>query len=506
MAETTPLVLTITQAGQAAAWLANSQGLHVEISHIAIGTGAYTVPAAPAPVTALQAETGRFAIAGGEQVSDTQVHITALATGETGYWINEIGAILADGTLLALWSDPAQSLAYKGAGQAVLLALDLILTALPAGSVSVVVDGNLSLSYAIELAQIAGAQIDAMRRDLEHRAVSGAGGLTWTGGGSVSSVGLSLPAEFVVAGSPISSFGTFAVSKMAQAPNTAWMGPAAGDPAAPGFRGLLAADIPGLPASKIISGVFDISLIPLAAVPTLVQVPNETARFDLTIADIQIGDTVYQEDTSQLFYVVDVNNLDNSTGYRDYNAVVYWATILGKPPFITAISALAPSANKFLHFNESADAELSDISSYILSVLNSVDLGSFLNNAGMPSANQWDYTVALSDETTDLAVSASAVRTFRMPCGVTGTSIRLSVNAAPSGASIIVNVKKNGVGIFGTMVSIDAGEETSVTAAVPMVLSDTDWNDDAKMEIFITQVGSIIKGKGLKITFIGDRT
>lgn len=65
------------------------------------------------------------------------------------------------------------------------------------------------------------------------------------GSGSVTSVGLSLPAEFSIAGSPITTTGTLAVTKANENANTVWSGPATGAPAQPAFRALVAADLPG---------------------------------------------------------------------------------------------------------------------------------------------------------------------------------------------------------------------------------------------------------------------
>ena len=63
------------------------------------------------------------------------------------------------------------------------------------------------------------------------------------GGGSVTSVALTVPTEFTVSGSPVTSSGTLAVSKSTQSANTVWAGPASGSAAAPTFRALVAADI-----------------------------------------------------------------------------------------------------------------------------------------------------------------------------------------------------------------------------------------------------------------------
>lgn len=68
---------------------------------------------------------------------------------------------------------------------------------------------------------------------------------TGTGSGSVSSVGLTMPAMFTVANSPITSFGSLGVTLASQSANLVFAGPASGSSAAPTFRALVNADLTG---------------------------------------------------------------------------------------------------------------------------------------------------------------------------------------------------------------------------------------------------------------------
>ena len=85
----------------------------------------------------------------------------------------------------------------------------------------------------------------------------GNGVLSWTtitggGGGSVTSVGLSLPSIFTVSGSPVTSSGTLTGTLATQVKNSIFAGPSAGVDAAPTFRSLVDDDIPNvLTVSKI---------------------------------------------------------------------------------------------------------------------------------------------------------------------------------------------------------------------------------------------------------------
>ena len=66
------------------------------------------------------------------------------------------------------------------------------------------------------------------------------------GGGTVTSVALSLPSIFTVSGSPVTSSGTLTGSLATQSANLVFAGPSSGSAAAPTFRSLVAADIPAL--------------------------------------------------------------------------------------------------------------------------------------------------------------------------------------------------------------------------------------------------------------------
>lgn len=64
------------------------------------------------------------------------------------------------------------------------------------------------------------------------------------GSGTVTSVGLAVPAEWSVSGSPVTTSGTITISEATQTANTVYAGPTSGGAAAPGFRALVAADVP----------------------------------------------------------------------------------------------------------------------------------------------------------------------------------------------------------------------------------------------------------------------
>ena len=113
---------------------------------------------------------------------------------------------------------------------------------------------------------------------------------------------------------------------------------------------------------------------------------------------------------------------------------------------------------------------------------------------------------AVSDETTDIATGTGNL-TMRMPHGMTLTEVRASVTTAPVGSTIIIDVNQNGSSIFTTdLLSIDAGEKTSTSAAISANITTSALTDDAEITIDIDQVGSTTAGSGLKIYLIGTKS
>lgn len=117
------------------------------------------------------------------------------------------------------------------------------------------------------------------------------------GSGTVTSVGLTMPAEFNVTGSPITSNGAFAVA-WANAPGTSWFGNDTGGSATPAFKTteIPGALIPDLDAAKITTGVFDPDLLPVAVGVGVSHapgaVPDPEASGDVT--DYLARDMTYQ--------------------------------------------------------------------------------------------------------------------------------------------------------------------------------------------------------------------
>ena len=88
-------------------------------------------------------------------------------------------------------------------------------------------------------------------------------------------------------------------------------------------------------ASKITSGTIDIDRLPKAALERMVVVADDTARFKLTTATAQVGDTVKVTATNKMYLVKDDSKLSTEAGYEPYTAgsasSVPWSGITGRP-------------------------------------------------------------------------------------------------------------------------------------------------------------------------------
>lgn len=78
--------------------------------------------------------------------------------------------------------------------------------------------------------------------------------------------------------------------------------------------------IPQVDASVVTKGTLPLSVLPQGALERLVRVENQTARFELTTGDVQLGDSVLQLDTNIMYVVIDTAELDNAAGYQEYAA------------------------------------------------------------------------------------------------------------------------------------------------------------------------------------------
>lgn len=158
---------TITTAGLQAVFNATNNGLEARIASVGLGDASYTPNQNR---TQLSAEKNRIPIASGKLAAPTQIHMSVIDDSDKTFWVREVGFYLEDGTLFAVYSEAGSALAYKSPDVDLLLAFDLALTGVPAGSVTIVDQGaDLNILVAPELARMAAAQISNMRRYLKQK-------------------------------------------------------------------------------------------------------------------------------------------------------------------------------------------------------------------------------------------------------------------------------------------------------------------------------------------------
>jgi hypothetical protein len=156
-------------------------------------------------------------------------------------------------------------------------------------------------------------------------ATGGGGG----GSGTVTSVALSAPAQFTVAGSPITSAGTLALSWATQTANLVFAGPTTGSAAVPGFRSLVVADIPTL--NQNTTGT-------AANVTGTVAIGNggtgqtgKTAAFNALSPLTTLGDIPYHDGTDVVRLAGNTTTTRKflrQTGTGTVSAAMVWDTIL----------------------------------------------------------------------------------------------------------------------------------------------------------------------------------
>jgi len=118
----------------------------------------------------------------------------------------------------------------------------------------------------------------------------------------------------------------------------------------------------------------------------------------------------------------------------------------------------------------------------------------------------------ITDETTEIT-TGDAKKTFRMPYVFYLEDIKASLTTAPSFTSssssssssdaekFTIDIRKNGVSIFTTKLTIDAGETTSATAFIPAVIGTSTLADDDEIKVDVDN--ALINATGLKISLIG---
>lgn len=115
------------------------------------------------------------------------------------------------------------------------------------------------------------------------------------------------------------------------------------------------------------------------------------------------------------------------------------------------------------------------------------------------------YAISCSDLETEVTTGTSKGY-FRPRHALTITSVRVYVLTAPTGSALQVDINEAGTSILSTVLSIDATEFDSSTAATPAVVSDSSIAAGALVSVDFDQVGATLGGTGVIVEITGTYT
>jgi hypothetical protein len=276
------------------------------------------------------------------------------------------------------------------------------------------------------------------------------------------------------------------------------------------FRALLAADIPVLDAAKITTGILPLSQggtgQNTAANAINALVPSQTSqagKFLTTNGSVVSWATVAGSGDMVLASV------QTNTGAKTFNSGTLIMAGSASAPAVVAKGFYFNTSDGKLYFGKGDGSAWGEV--YIAGITGAVSvpaggtgattLAGILKGNGTAAVTTaveaWEY--AASDETTALTTGLKLTTRARMAFTITG--VRSSLSTASSSGLVTVDIKKNGVSILSTLLSIDASEKTSTTAATAAVLSSTSFANDDEITIHITAAGT--GATGLKVAILG---
>ena len=371
---------------------------------------------------------------------------------------------------------------------------------------------------------------------------------TATGGGGVSSVGLSLPPQFTVTGSPVTSSGTLTAAWANQPQNAVLAGPATGGPGAPSFRALTASDLPAsavqtsrqISAGTGLAGGGDLSAdrtlsltgqaLALHSLSTNGMIARTgsgsvAARSIVAGAGISVanGDGVAGNPTVSLnFTLANIPQSGATTGQvLKWNGTAWapandetggtpsWGSISGIPVAVSAVGALTPAANTFPYYTSTSAAALGTVSAFALARLAEGSATEWLAALGIEGVTLGANQVAVKNNAnTALEPRTQKVTaSFAVPVTADGTVELAMWGDIPTTLSEVrirtfagtcsVQIQKNGTPINGFATAVPQSTTVTPTASTESLAEDN------RLTVLVTGATGLT---GLHIVLKGVRT
>ncbi len=343
-----------------------------------------------------------------------------------------------------------------------------------------------------------------------------------TSGGTVTSVGMSVPSIFVLSTSSISTSGTFAITLETTSANYVFAGPTTGSATTPAFRALVASDIPSLSYAPLTTGTSILSGNGSGGFSSVTigtglsfstgtlsnSAPDQTVSLSTGNANVTITGTYpnFTISTQNTTYTNGTGiNLSGTTLAIDNTVVV----TLSDNQILTNKTLTSPVIN-------SATLNTTTIGSSGLIITGTTSGTSALIASASPSGNTLTFptstgtlaiTSDIEDGTLTLAVSGDGLSGSASFSANTSSNITFTVNSnATSSNSTSTIVFRDSSGNFsaGTITASLDGNATNVTGIVAVANGGTGTSDTNQA---IINLGATTTGASLfKITPPGSTT
>ena len=276
------------------------------------------------------------------------------------------------------------------------------------------------------------------------------------GTGTVVSVGLALPTDFTVTGSPVTTSGTLTGAWAAQSPNRVLAGPASGATAGtPSFRSLNNVDIPSALSGKTITGsTINSTAIggttPSSGVFTTVDATDVTASLvdatNLEVTNLKAKDGAAAGGIADVTGIVTLNSSVLTT--TDINGGTIDNAVIGAttPAAATFTTATATTGNITTVNATTVDATNLEVTN--LKAKDGTAAGSIADGTGVVTLNSTVLTTTdINGGTVDNAVIGGST-----PAAVTGTTVTATTQFSGPGT-----------GLSGTGSAFTAGSSNNLT-------------------------------------------